>query len=70
MKDFHCRDAGLSCDFVARGTTDRQVLDQAARHAEQAHGQARTREVEERVLRLIHDEDSDAHRHSMGGIIP
>jgi predicted small metal-binding protein len=62
MKDLHCRDAGLSCDFVARGTDDRQVLEQATRHAQQAHGQARTREMEERVLGLIHDEDSDAHR--------
>ncbi|HET9596987.1 MAG TPA: DUF1059 domain-containing protein [Anaeromyxobacteraceae bacterium] len=70
MRDFHCRDAGQSCDFVARGASDRQVLDQAFRHAEQAHGMTRTREMEERVLGLIHDEDSDAHRQSMGGVMP
>jgi predicted small metal-binding protein len=70
MRDFHCSDAGHSCEFVARGSDDRQVLDQAFRHAEQKHGVSRTREMEERVLGLIHDEDSDEHRASMGGELP
>ncbi len=70
MRDFHCRDAGQRCDFVARGTTDREVVEQASRHAEQAHGMRRSRELEDRVLGLIHDEDSDAHRQSMGGVLP
>lgn len=70
MRDFHCRDAGMKCDFVARGQSDREVVEQASRHAQDAHGMARSAELEDRVLGLIHDEDSDAHRQSMGGAMP
>jgi predicted small metal-binding protein len=70
MKDFHCRDAGLNCDFVARGQNEKEILDQAGRHAEQAHHMKVTPEMADQVRKLIHDEDSDAHRHSMGGIAP
>ena len=70
MRDFHRSDAGLKCDYVARGTSDREVLDRAAEHAQQAHGMSRTDELERRVARLIHDEESEAHRHSMGAYIP
>ncbi len=38
MKDFHCRDAGINCDWVARGQTDEDVMRQAGMHAQQAHG--------------------------------
>ncbi len=70
MRDFHCRDAGLDCDYVARGNDDREVLDQARRHAEEVHHLRPTEEVIEQMERLIHEEDSDAHRHSMGALIP
>ena len=71
MRDFHCSDAGMKCDFVARGPSDRDIVDQAARHAEQAHGMERTEDLERRVQELIHDEQSDAHRlSSMGGVLP
>lgn len=71
MRDFHCKDAGLSCDFVARGDSDREIVQQASRHAEQAHHMPWSDELEQRVRQLIHDEDSDAHRiHSMGGMLP
>ncbi len=70
MRKFHCRDAGVSCDFVARGSSNEEVLEQASRHAEQAHGMQRTKDLEDRVLGLIHDEESDAHRQSMGSLIP
>jgi predicted small metal-binding protein len=70
MRDFHCRDAGQQCDFVARGRDDREVLDLARRHAEEAHHIRPTEEVVEQMARLIHEEDSDAHRHSMGALIP
>ncbi len=70
MRDMHCRDAGMDCDFVARGSSDQEILDQASRHAEQTHRTKMTPEMKEQVRKLIHDEDSDAHRHSMGGIIP
>ncbi len=70
MKDMHCRDAGMNCDFIARGNDEKEVMDKASRHAEQAHQMKMTPEQADQVRKLIHDEDSDAHRHSMGGIIP
>jgi predicted small metal-binding protein len=38
MKELHCRDVGFDCDGVIRAATEEDVLRQAARHAESAHG--------------------------------
>ena len=65
MRDFHCADAGMKCDFVAKGNTDDEVLRQAGSHAQQAHGMKVTPELEKTVRGLIHDESSEAHRRSM-----
>ncbi len=65
MKDFHCRDAGLNCDYVARGNTSQEILDQASQHARQAHNMNMTPDLSKKVEGLIHDEASDAHRRSM-----
>ncbi len=65
MKDFHCRDAGMSCDFVARGNSEQEILDQAGQHAQQVHHMAVTPDLADRVKGLIHDESSEAHRRSM-----
>lgn len=65
MKDFHCRDAGMSCDYVARGNSNQEILDQAAEHARQAHNMTITPELARKVEGLIHDESSDQHRRSM-----
>ncbi len=70
MRDFHCRDAGMKCDYVARGNTDREILDQAGRHAKDVHGLNMDPELERRVRGLIHDESSELHRNSMGAEIP
>jgi predicted small metal-binding protein len=70
MREFRCRDAGMDCDYVARGASDREVMDQAFRHAHDAHGMSRDRELEDRVLGLIRDEGADDDRQSMGGLIP
>jgi predicted small metal-binding protein len=70
MRDFHCRDAGMRCDFVARGNTDREILDQAGKHARDAHGMNMDPDLEKRVRGLIHEEDSDQHRSSMGSKSP
>lgn len=70
MREFRCRDAGLTCDYVARGASDREVMDDAFRHARDAHGMARDRELEDRVLGLIHDGRADDDRQSMGGLLP
>ncbi len=65
MKDMHCRDVGMNCDFVARGSTEQEIMDQAGRHAQQAHNMTVTPELADKVKGLIHDESSDAHRQSM-----
>jgi len=65
MKDFHCRDAGMNCDFVARGQTSEEILEQARRHAEQAHQMKITPDLAARVKGLIHEESSDEHRRSL-----
>ena len=33
-----CSDVGPECDFVARGETDEEVMDQVAEHARTVHG--------------------------------
>jgi predicted small metal-binding protein len=37
-KVLRCRDVGLDCDFIARGESEADVLEQAARHAHLDHG--------------------------------
>ena len=65
MRDFHCSDAGMKCDFVAKGSNDDEILRKAGQHAQQAHGMKVTPDLEKTVRGLIHDESSDAHRTSM-----
>lgn len=64
MKDFHCRDAGLDCDFVARGENDQEILKQVGKHAQNDHQMQVTPELTKKVEGLIHDENSDRHRES------
>jgi predicted small metal-binding protein len=61
VKDFHCRDAGMNCDFVARGTTNDEVLKKAGEHAQQVHHLQVTGELASKVTSLIHDESSPEH---------
>jgi predicted small metal-binding protein len=65
MKDMHCRDAGMNCDFVARGNTEKEIVDQLHQHAQQAHNMKMTPDLEQKARGLIHDETSEAHRRSM-----
>jgi len=65
MKDMHCRDAGMDCDFVARGDSEKEILDQAGRHAKDVHGMTMSPDLEKTVRGIIHDESSEAHRKSM-----
>lgn len=37
MKTLACRDAGVACDYVAKGNTEEDVIGQAKQHAMQAH---------------------------------
>jgi predicted small metal-binding protein len=65
MRDFHCSDAGMKCDFVAKGNSDDEILRQAGAHAQKVHGMQVTPDLEQRVRGLIHEESSDAHRTSL-----
>ena len=38
MKALSCKDAGVDCDYVARGQTDEEVLSKAAEHGKKVHG--------------------------------
>jgi predicted small metal-binding protein len=64
MKDMHCRDVGMDCDFVAKGSTEAEIMRQAGDHAKQAHNMTLSPEMAQKVQSLIHDENSDAHRQS------
>ena len=33
-----CRDAGVACDFVAKGETEEQVLEEGMKHVKAVHG--------------------------------
>lgn len=70
MKDMHCRDAGIECGFVAQGKTEEDVKRVAAAHAFDAHGLRMTPDLEKAIEALIHDEDSEAHRLSLGRVAP
>ena len=65
MKDFHCRDAGMNCDFVAKGATNEEVLRKAGEHAEKVHHLKSTADLTAKVSSLIHDETSAEHLRSM-----
>jgi predicted small metal-binding protein len=64
MKDFHCRDAGMDCDYVAKGQTDDEILKKAGEHAQKVHHLDLGGDMTKKVTSLIHDESSEAHRRS------
>ena len=37
-KILSCRDVGVDCDFVAKGDTEEEILEQCAAHARNDHG--------------------------------
>ncbi len=52
-----CRDAGLDCDFEARGATEDEILKQVAEHAKNDHGIAEVPpDVRAKVKAAIRDE--------------
>jgi predicted small metal-binding protein len=54
-----CRDVGVDCDFVARGATVDEVLQQAREHATKDHGFADIPpELVEQVKAAIKDEEA------------
>ncbi len=56
-KVVRCRDVGVDCDFVARGQTEQEILDQCAEHARTAHGMREIpAELMEKVRAAIREE--------------
>jgi predicted small metal-binding protein len=56
-KVLHCADVVGSCDFVARGESEQEILTQAAEHARSAHNITEiTPDVAEKVKAAIRDE--------------
>ena len=56
-KVMHCADVVGNCDFVAKGDSEQEILQQAAEHARSAHNMNEiTPEVAERVTAAIRDE--------------
>jgi predicted small metal-binding protein len=56
-KVMHCADVVGNCDFVAKGDSEQEILQQAAEHARSAHNMNEiTPEVAEKVTAAIRDE--------------
>jgi len=56
-KTVNCRDVGVDCEFVARGNTEQEVLQQCAEHARAAHGMSEIpADLVMRVRAAIRDE--------------
>jgi len=57
MKVLRCRDVGPDCDFVARGATVEEIMQQAGVHAKAVHGMTTIPpELAEKVKAAIRDE--------------
>ena len=56
MKTLHCSDAGFDCKGVLTANTEEEILQQAAKHAQEVHGVAVTPELAEQIKTLIKDE--------------
>jgi predicted small metal-binding protein len=52
-----CREVGVDCDFVAKGETEQEVLQQCAEHAHKEHGMTELpADLAEKVRGAIRDE--------------
>ena len=59
MKTLSCKDAGVACDFVAKGETNEEVLSKVAEHGKKVHGMKDADFTPEKVQKfrgLIHEE--------------
>lgn len=56
MKTFYCKDLGMTCDFVAQGETEEEILEKAATHGKEAHDVELDEERKEMVKKVIKEE--------------
>ena len=60
-KIVHCRDLGRECDFVARGLTDEELIEEMARHLSRMHSvKELSRADREQIQSVIRDEGRQA----------
>ena len=63
-KVLKCRDVGVNCDFVARGTDEAEILRQATEHAKGCHqGVEMTPELQTKIRTAIKDESGSCCGH-------
>lgn len=56
-KVLRCKDVGTDCDFEARGETEEEIMEQAAKHAKESHGLDEIpQEMAKKVQAAIRDE--------------
>jgi len=56
-KTVSCREVGIDCDFVAKGETEQEVLQECAEHARKEHGMTELpADLAEKVRGAIRDE--------------
>jgi predicted small metal-binding protein len=56
-KTIRCRDAGVDCDFVARGETEEELFRNALEHGRAFHGMKEIpKELQEKMRTFIREE--------------
>ncbi|HET7319131.1 MAG TPA: DUF1059 domain-containing protein [Nitrospirota bacterium] len=56
-KVISCRDAGVDCDFVARGETEEELFRNAFEHGRKSHGMKEIpKDLQEKMRKLIREE--------------
>jgi len=56
-KVLSCRDAGVDCDYTARGETVEEILKQCVDHGREAHGMKEIpKDLEMKIRSLIREE--------------
>lgn len=59
MKTLHCQDAGFDCEGIIRANDEEEVLNLAAKHAQEVHGVSVTPEMAEQLKTLIREEQEE-----------
>jgi predicted small metal-binding protein len=58
MKTISCREAGFECDWIVKGQTEEEVINNAAEHAIKEHdvkSEDITPEMKEKIRALVRD---------------
>lgn len=60
MKEFHCSDMGLQCDWVAHEETESEIVEKALQHGKEAHDLEPSPEIAEAVRQKIRGEGQES----------